>query len=109
MVLELQAPPNASLLAPFSASFSTPFLAPSKNNFLSLQSHPGEPTSARIDSSGAHFGNLEPNSKKGGPRNGPPNRGNDLIFNFTQWPFLAFFLLSFLDRDTSISLNLLPA
>ena len=75
--------------APFSASFSTPFLAPSKINFLSLQSHPGEPTSARIDSSGAHFGNLEPNSKKGGPRNGPPNRRNDLIFFIVQWPFLA--------------------
>ena len=74
MVMEVQAPPNGSLLAPFSASFSTPFLEPFQNYFLSLPSRPGEPTSARIDSSGALFENLEPNSKKGGHQNGPPFR-----------------------------------
>ena len=82
--------------APFSASFSTPFLVPSKINFLSLQSHPGEPTSARIDSSGAHFGNLEPNSKKGGHQNGPPfhPKAPKIIYPVLPFCGLVFALVS---------------
>jgi hypothetical protein len=80
MVLKVLALKIHPFRALFSASFSTPFLDPFQNDFLSLPSRPGEPTSARIDSSGALFENLGQISKKGGPKTDP------VFISFSQKP-----------------------
>ena len=52
-------------------SVSVPISDPSKNDFFSIRSLPGEPTSARIKSSGALFGTQGTESEKRGPKMDP--------------------------------------
>ena len=66
--------PKALILGYFLGSVSVSISDPSKNDFLSLQSLPGEPTSAHRFSSGVLFGTQGADFKKRGSKNEPQNR-----------------------------------